>query len=198
MSVARIEVLEPVAHVAIRPRTPASLLDGLSGKRVGYHHARGPYLQVAGFAERLGELLLSRYGVRQMTRLRSIVDNGAAGWSDPDLPRIIERVYDGYAREVDCVVVGAAFCGGSTYWSTHACCEFQDRGVPTVLLVSNAFKDLAEYTCRSRGYAEIPFLVLPDDFESKRPDELARLAEMHVDELVSRLALHGALTTAGH
>ncbi len=196
MSVGKIEVLEPVVHVAIRRRTTAPLLDGPAGARVGYHHARGPYLQVAGFAERLGELLLGRFGVREMVRLKSIVDNGAAGWSDPDLPRIIERVYDGYARQVDCVVVGAAFCGGSTYWSTHACCEFQDRGVPTVLLVSNAFKDLAEYTCRSRGYREIPFMVLPDDFESKRPDELARLAEQHVDELVSRLARRSAVTTA--
>lgn len=192
-----VEVLEPVARVVMPERRIADRLDGLAGKRVGYHHARGPYLQVAGFAERLGELLLSRFGVSKMIRLKSIVDNGAAGWSDPALPRIIERVYDGYAREVDCVVVGAAFCGGSTYWSTHACCEFQDRGVPTVLLVSNAFKDLAEYTCRSRGYADIPFLVLPDDFESKRPEELARLAEQHVDELVALLALHGALAPTG-
>ncbi|MDE3100624.1 MAG: hypothetical protein KGJ98_00150 [Chloroflexota bacterium] len=196
MSVARIEVLEPVVRMSIPRRTTAPLLDGLSGRRVGYHHARGPYLQVAGFAERLGELLERRFGVREMVRLKSIVDNGAAGWSDPDLPRVTERVYDEYARRVDCVVVGAAFCGGSTYWSTHACCELQDRGVPTVLLVSNAFKDLSEYTCRSRGYDEIPFLVLPDDFESKRPDELARLAELHVDELVSRLARRGALATA--
>lgn len=193
----RIEVLEPVARVVVPERRIADRLDGLAGKRVGYHHARGPYLQVAGFAERLGELLVGRFAVREVVRLKSIVDNGAAGWSDPELPRIIERVYDGYSREVDCVVVGAAFCGGSTYWSTHACCEFQDRGVPTVLLVSNAFKDLAEYTCRSRGYSEIPFLVLPDDFESKRPDELARLAEQHVDELVALVALRGALAPAG-
>lgn len=193
----RIEVLEPVARVVVPERRIADRLDGLAGKRVGYHHARGPYLQVAGFAERLGELLIGRFAVREVVRLKSIVDNGAAGWSDPELPRIIERVYDGYSREVDCVVVGAAFCGGSTYWSTHACCEFQDRGVPTVLLVSNAFKDLAEYTCRSRGYSEIPFLVLPDDFESKRPEELARLAEQHVDELVALVALRGALAPAG-
>ena len=189
MSVGLVEVLDPVAHASVRARQATPLLDGIAGKRVGYHHARGPYLQVAAFAERLGELLLARFDVREFVRLKSIVDNGAAGWSDPRLPEITQRVYDEYAREVDCAVVGAAFCGGSTYWSTHACAELQDRGIPTVLLVSNAFRSLALFTCQARGYAELPMLVLADDFETKQPDEYRRIAEENVDALVEKLAV---------
>lgn len=189
MSSGTIEVLDPVAEVTIEVRTVADRLDTLVGKRVGYHHARGPYLTVLAFAEKLGELLTGKYGVSEVVRLKSVVDNGASGWSDPRLPEIIKRVYDEYAAQVDCVIVGAAFCGGSTYWSLQAAAEFQDRGIPTVSLASNAFADLALYTCQTRGYAELPMLILPDDFETKRPEQMHSLAEAHVDETVTLLSL---------
>jgi hypothetical protein len=183
-----IEVLDPVGDVTIEERTVADRLDSLVGKRVGYHHARGPYLQVLAFAEKLGELLTEKYGVSDVVRLKSIVDRGASGWSDPRLPEITRRVYDEYATEVDCVIVGAAFCGGSTYWSLQAAAEFQDRGIPTVSLTSNAFADLALYTCQTRGYSELPMLILPDDFESKKRDQMHSLAEAHADETVTLLS----------
>lgn len=183
-----VEVLDPVGEVTVEQRTVAERLDSLAGKRVGYHHARGPYLTVVAFAEKMTELLTEKYGVREVVRLKSIVDRGASGWSDPRLPEITKRVYDEYATQVDCVIVGAAFCGGSTYWSLQAAAEFQDRGIPTVSLASNAFSDLALYTCRTRGYTELPLLILPDDFESKRPEQMHSLAEAHVDETVTLLA----------
>jgi len=188
MSSGTIEVLDPVGDVTIEQRTVAGRLDTLAGKRVGYHHARGPYLTVLAFAEKLGELLTEKYGVSEILRLKSIVDNGASGWSDPRLPEITKRVYDEYATQVDCVIVGAAFCGGSTYWSLQAACEFQDRGIPTVSLASNAFADLATYSCQTRGYATLPMLILPDDFETKRPAQMHSLAEAHVDETVTLLS----------
>jgi hypothetical protein len=183
-----VEVLDPVGEVTIEQRTLADRLGSLAGQRVGYHHARGPYLTVVAFAEKMTELLTEKYGVREVVRLKSIVDRGASGWSDPRLPEITKRVYDEYATQVDCVIVGAAFCGGSTYWSLQAAAEFQDRGIPTVSLASNAFSDLALYTCRTRGYTELPMLILPDDFESKRPEQMHSLAEAHVDETVTLLA----------
>lgn len=192
----QIEVLQPVADATVRERTVANRLDGLAGRTVGYHHARGPYLQVVAFADKLGELLVARFGVREVLRLKSVVDNGASGWSDPKLPEVTERVYDQYAQQVDCVVVGAAFCGGSTYWSLQAAAEFQDRGIPTVSLVSAAFKDLALFTCQARGYRELPMLVLPDDFETKKPAEMHRLAESHVEEAVALLATRAVLAHA--
>ena len=191
-----IEVLEPNAEITVVERKAADLLDRLDGKIVAYHHARGPYLGVSAFADRLGELLLAKHGIRDFVKLKSIVDNGAAGWSDPDLPAIIERVYDKYAKQVDCVVVGAAFCGGSTYWSTQAACEFQDRGVPSVLLVSAAFRDLAQFTCEIRGYRELPMLELPDDFETKNEAEMHVLAERHVGDAARLVAKQGVLAAA--
>jgi hypothetical protein len=192
MTLGQIEVLDPVATPSIDQRSPAPLLDTIVGKRVGYHHARGPYLQVVAFADRIGELLSDKYGVAEYVRLKSIVDRGASGWSDPRLPEITKRVYDEYAEQVDCVIGAAAFCGGSTYWSLQAVAEFQDRGIPTVSLASLAFSDLALFTCQQRGYAELPMLILPDDFETKKPEELTVLAEAHVDELVTLVAKQGA------
>jgi hypothetical protein len=188
MSSGTIEVLDPVADVTIEARTVADRLETLVGKRVGYHHARGPYLTVLAFAEKLGELLTEKYGIREIVRLKSIVDNGASGWSDPRLPEITKRVYDEYATQVDCVIVGAAFCGGSTYWSLQAAAEFNDRGIPAVSLASNAFADLATYSAQNRGYPTLPMLILPDDFETKRPHEMHSLAEAHVDETVTLLS----------
>jgi hypothetical protein len=192
MALGQIDVLDPVATPNIAKRTPAPLLESIVGKRVGYHHARGPYLQVVGFADRVGELLTDKYGITEYVRLKSIVDRGASGWSDPRLPEITKRVYDEYAEQVDCVIGAAAFCGGSTYWSLQAAAEFQDRGIPTVSLASLAFSDLALFTCQQRGYDKLPMLILPNDFETKKPDELAVLAEAHVDELVTLVAKQGA------
>jgi hypothetical protein len=188
MTAGYIDVLDPVAEVNVTPRRVAKPLTSLAGKTVGYHHARGPYLQVVAFADKLGELLKDRYGVRDVVRVKSVVDNGASGWSDPNLPEIIKRVYDDYAQEVDCVIVAAAFCGGSTYWSLQAAAEFQDRGVPTVSLASSAFQDLALFTCQSRGYEELPMLILPNDFETKKPAEMYELAVAHVDDVVAILS----------
>jgi hypothetical protein len=187
MAAGHVEVLDPVGEVTVAERTVAPLLDSIAGKRVAYHHARGPYLQVVAFADRLGELLTDKYGGSEVARLKTVVDQGASGWSDPRLPEITKRVYDEYAEQVDCVIVGAAFCGGSTYWSLQAAAELQDRGIPTVSLASAAFQDLALFTCRTRGYHELPMLILPDDFETKKPDEMHRLAEAHVDDVVTML-----------
>jgi hypothetical protein len=181
-------VLDPVGVSTVNPRNTAELLERVAGKRIGYHHARGPYLQVVAFADRVAELLTGKFEITEFVRLKSIVDRGASGWSDPRLPEITQRVYDEYAQEVDGVICAAAFCGGSTYWSIMAACEFQDRGIPTVSLASLAFQDLATFTAQTRGYGDLPMLILPNDFETKQPDELTVLADAHVDELVGLLS----------
>lgn len=187
MAAGYVEVLEPTAEVTPPVLAVAKPLDTLVGKTIAYHHARGPYLGVFDFAIRLGELLIGRHGVAESVRLKSVVDNGASGWSDPKLPQVIKRIYDEYAQQVDCVIVGAAFCGGSTYWSTHAAAELQDRGVPTVSLTCPAFRSLVEFTARTRGYLDLPMLILPDDFETKNEEEMHELAESRVEEVVSIL-----------
>jgi hypothetical protein len=198
-----VEVLDPTGRTDIAPRTAVAPLRTLAGKTIAYHHARGPYLGVVAFAERLGELLVPRYGLSKLIRLKSVVDNaatideGASGWSDPRLQKVVKRVYDDYVKEADCVIVGAAFCGGSTYWSVQAAAELQDRGVPTLSLTCPAFRSLALFTCRARGYDDLPMLILPDEFETMTAPEMHRIAEDRVDEVASVLAEHAvALSTA--
>jgi hypothetical protein len=194
MSDNRIEVLSPVAVTDIVARTPVAPLPTLENKVIAYHHARGPYLGVVAFAEKLSELLVGRYGLAGLARLKSVVDNhdavddGAAGWSDPKLKDRARRVYDAYAQQVDCVIVGAAFCGGSTYWSIQAAAELQDRGVPTLSLTCPAFHSLALYTCRARGYTELPMLILPDEFETMSEMQMHEIAEERVHEVAAILA----------
>jgi hypothetical protein len=198
-----IEVFNPVATTDIAPRQGAAPLRTLAGKTIAYHHARGPYLGVVAFAERLGELLAPRYGLSKLIRLKSVVDNaatsdsGASGWSDPKLKSVVARVYDDYVKQADCVIVGAAFCGGSTYWSVQAAAELQDRGVPTLSLTCPAFRSLALFTCRARGYNDLPMLILPDEFETMTAPEMHRIAEDRVDEVAAMLATEAVvLSTA--
>src|SRR5262245_14548794 len=78
-----VQVFAPTGETSIPPRRVTPPLDSIRGKRVGYHHARGPYLQVAEFADKLGELLTEKYEISEYIKLKSIVDRGASGWSDP-------------------------------------------------------------------------------------------------------------------
>ncbi|MFC1934234.1 hypothetical protein ACFLUK_01855 [Chloroflexota bacterium] len=193
MAVRQIKVLEPVADVSLGEHRVANLLDSLVDKTVSYHHSRGPYQAVMVFARKLGELLIARFGIREFVELKSVLAHGAFGYSDAELAEITKRLYDEFAQKVDCAVVGAAFCGGSTYWTMQASAEFQDRGIPTVSLVAAAYESLARFTCQARGYRELPMLILPNDFETKKVEEIHEVAEARVEEVLAKLATHVAL-----
>jgi hypothetical protein len=44
-------------------------------------------------------------------------------------------------------------------WSVHACVEFEKRGVPAIVVVTDIFEVRAGQLLRSLGYPHIPVLV---------------------------------------
>ena len=64
-------------------------------------------------------------------------------------------------------------------WSCHTCAQFQQRGIPATLIVTDAFEDVAVSLLKALGQADVPILVtatpviyLNESQIQKRIDEL--------------------------
>jgi hypothetical protein len=44
-------------------------------------------------------------------------------------------------------------------WSCHTCAQFQQRGIPATLIVTDAFQDVATSLMNALGHADVPILV---------------------------------------
>ena len=44
-------------------------------------------------------------------------------------------------------------------WSCHTCAQFQQRGVPATLIVTDAFQDVAASLMKALGHTDVPILV---------------------------------------
>lgn len=68
------------------------------------------------------------------------------------------------------------------------------RGIPTVLLATERFRELAEATRRSRGVPDAPAVVLPptEATEYGDADAMQAIAAQAVKEAVARLLEGGA------
>jgi hypothetical protein len=53
----------------------------------------------------------------------------------------------------------------------------QRRGIPTVTLITTAFKGPAETMARGHGYPEIPHVIIPHPFLTLPHAEVIRIAE---------------------
>jgi hypothetical protein len=67
----------------------------------------------------------------------------------------------------------------------------QERGVPTVTIVSEEFVGLAEITARSLGYPAFPIVTVPHPFGDLTEGELRSLADDRFEEIVRLLARGG-------
>ena len=59
-------------------------------------------------------------------------------------------------------------------------------------MVTEVFANLAQTAARARGYDHLQMLVLPHPMETRRPDEIVRIAEMRAEELLQLLVEPGS------
>ena len=70
----------------------------------------------------------------------------------------------------------------------HDIIEFEKRGIPATVVITQAFLKAAEFQFRSKGMGGHPCIVLPHPISNLRPAEIRELTLRHVDELARQLA----------
>ena len=71
--------------------------------------------------------------------------------------------------------------------SVHDTVEFEKRGIPATMFLSQVFKNAAIYQFRSKGMDGHPYIELPHPVSNLKPDEMREVTLRYVDQLVKQL-----------
>lgn len=136
---------EPVTHY---PQRPSSL----AGKRIAFlpnwKNGLRPFVRI--IAERMD---------KDTDAQRAFYVETDWLYTHPDRVGRIPPEADKLARECDLMVSGVGDCGGCTLWSVKASVEFEKRGVPAAVIVTDVFEKRAHQLLTSLGYPHIPVVV---------------------------------------
>ncbi len=71
--------------------------------------------------------------------------------------------------------------------SVHDTIEFEKRGIPATVFLTQVFKNAAVYQFRTKGMDGHPFVELPHPVSNLTPDEMRTLTERYVGDMVRQL-----------
>ena len=71
--------------------------------------------------------------------------------------------------------------------SVHDTVEFEKRGIPATMFLTQAFRNAAVYQFRGKGMDGHPFIELPHPVSNLTPDEMRALTLNHVEQMVRQL-----------
>ncbi len=69
----------------------------------------------------------------------------------------------------------------------HDTVEFEKRGIPATVIITQAFKNAAVYQFRSKGMDGHPCVELPHPVSNLKPEEMCKVTLRFVDQLVRQL-----------
>ncbi|HSE01241.1 MAG TPA: hypothetical protein VLB72_10955 [Burkholderiales bacterium] len=69
----------------------------------------------------------------------------------------------------------------------HDTVEFEKRGIPATMFLTQAFRNAAVYQFRSKGMDGHAFIELPHPVSNLTREEMRALTLKHVDEMVRQL-----------
>ena len=69
----------------------------------------------------------------------------------------------------------------------HDTVEFEKRGIPATLFLTQAFRNAAVYQFRGKGMDGHSFIELPHPVSNLTPDEMRALTLKYVDQMVRQL-----------
>jgi len=69
----------------------------------------------------------------------------------------------------------------------HDTVEFEKRGIPATLFLTQAFRNAAVYQFRGKGMDGHPFIELPHPVSNLTPDEMRALTLRYIDQMVRQL-----------
>jgi hypothetical protein len=90
----------------------------------------------------------------------------------PAEPEVIERV----RAEADLVITGSADCGSCTSWSCHDTVELEQLGLPTLLLATAGFTELARQVVTLYGLPRARVLTVRGPLGGSSDEELSAMA----------------------
>ncbi|MEK7682400.1 MAG: hypothetical protein AAB502_04985 [Chloroflexota bacterium] len=64
----------------------------------------------------------------------------------------------------------------------------QNRGVPTVAIVTEQFVSLAKNSAKALGYPDLPIVVVPHPFETLPRERIRQIAEEKVEEIIQKVS----------
>ena len=134
-----IRVLDPTGRVGAPAARLAPAPDVLTGKRIAVLDNLKPH---AGYTMgALAHALAARTGATVSLEIAKVSS------ALPAEPEIVERLL----AEADLVVTGSADCGSCTSWSAHDTVELERLGLPTLLLSTEGFTEIAHQICALYG-----------------------------------------------
>ena len=71
--------------------------------------------------------------------------------------------------------------------SVHDTVEFEKRGIPATMFLTQAIKNAAVYQFRGKGMDGHPFIELPHPVSNLTPDEMRALTLRYIDQMVRQL-----------
>jgi hypothetical protein len=69
----------------------------------------------------------------------------------------------------------------------HDTIEFEKRGIPATVIITQAFRNAAVFQFRSRGMEGHPYIEMPHPISNLRPEEIRALSLTYVDRLAAQL-----------
>ena len=69
----------------------------------------------------------------------------------------------------------------------HDTIEFEKRGIPATVFLTQVFKNAAVYQFRTKGMDGHPFVELPHPVSNLTTDQMRALTERFVEEMVRQL-----------
>ena len=71
--------------------------------------------------------------------------------------------------------------------SVHDTVEFEKRGIPATVILTQVFRNAAVHSFRSKGMEGHPFIELPHPISNLTPEEMRALTLRYVDQMVRQL-----------
>ena len=69
----------------------------------------------------------------------------------------------------------------------HDTVEFEKRGIPSTTIITEAFKNAADFQFRGKGMEGHPYVQLPHPVSNLQPDEMKETTLKFVEEVASHL-----------
>jgi hypothetical protein len=69
----------------------------------------------------------------------------------------------------------------------HDTVEFEKRGIPATVVITQAFRNAAEFQFRGKGMEGHPYIELPHPISNLKPAEMKALTLRYVDDVVRQL-----------
>jgi hypothetical protein len=69
----------------------------------------------------------------------------------------------------------------------HDTIEFEKRGIPATVVITQAFRNACVFQFRGKGMDAHPYVELPHPISNLRPEEMRSLSLQYVDQVVRQL-----------